>query len=159
MRNWFIYLFLGTCMPVMSVQAQHTEEHEVMETIVKLFDGMREADSSAVRAAFVPGVTLKIIEETAEGKMVMRTQPLDAFVASVGRRNPGELDERVMFEMVKVEGKLASVWAPYLFNLRGQLSHCGVDAFQLVKVGEGWKIESLTYTIRKSDCGPSHWYK
>ena len=146
-------------MPVLSAQAQHSEEHEVMETIVKLFDGMREADSSAVRAAFVPGVVLKIIEETAEGKMVIRAQPLDAFVASVGRRNPGELDERVMFEMVKVEGKLASVWAPYLFNLKGQLSHCGVDSFQLMKVGEGWKIESLTYTIRKTDCGPSHWYK
>jgi hypothetical protein len=47
---------------------------------------------------------------------------------------------------------MASVWAPYKFYLGDKFSHCGVDVFQLMKTGDGWKIIYIVDTRRKGDC-------
>jgi len=46
------------------------------------------------------------------------------------------------------------VWAPYDFWRDGKFSHCGVDAFDLIKTDEGWKIAGGGYTL-ESKCEPS----
>lgn len=65
----------------------------------------------------------------------------------------GGLDERIQFDVVKVDGPLASVWTPYKFYFKGQFSHCGVNSFQLVRVNGEWKIQYLIDTRRRNDCG------
>ena len=52
--------FLG-CM--CQAQAQ-SEEEKVIKVVVQLFDGIREADTSAIRTLFMPGA----IMETVPGK-------------------------------------------------------------------------------------------
>lgn len=47
---------------------------------------------------------------------------------------------------------LATVWAPYAFYLDGRLSHCGVNAFQLIRRPQGWRIVSLIDTRRTEGC-------
>ena len=44
--------------------------------------------------------------------------------------------------------------APYDFWIDGKLSHCGTDAFDLIKTEEGWKLAGGVYTI-ESKCEPS----
>jgi len=44
------------------------------------------------------------------------------------------------------------VWAAYDFHLDGAFSHCGIDNFSLVKIGEEWKVVSLTYTVEMEGC-------
>ena len=53
---------------------------------------------------------------------------------------------------VQVDGTLASVWAEYTFYAGERLSHCGVDAFHLVRTPAGWKIVSLVDTRRSDSC-------
>ena len=43
---------------------------------------------------------------------------------------------------------------PYDFWIDGKFSHCGIDAFDLIKTEEGWKLAGGVYTI-ESKCEPS----
>ena len=40
----------------------------------------------------------------------------------------------------------------YAFQVEGVPSHCGVNAFQLVKGSEGWQIPQVTDTRRREGC-------
>ena len=44
--------------------------------------------------------------------------------------------------------------APYDFWIDGKYSHCGIDAFDLVKTSEGWKISGGVFTTQAT-CAPS----
>ena len=64
------------------------------------------------------------------------------------------LRERMWDPEVRIRGSMASVWTPYDFWLDGKRSHCGIDAFDLVRTPEGWKIAGGVYTV-ESQCAPS----
>jgi hypothetical protein len=51
-----------------------------------------------------------------------------------------------------VSGTLATIWADYDFHFGQTFSHCGVDAVQLLKTAEGWKIVSLADTFVLEGC-------
>ena len=42
---------------------------------------------------------------------------VQGFVDFVSSQKKGAADERIEFEMIKIDGPLASVWAPYKFYL------------------------------------------
>ena len=48
---------------------------------------------------------------------------------------------------VLVHGNIAVVWAEYVFELNGKRSHSGIDAFNLVRTTEGWKICGGVYDM------------
>jgi hypothetical protein len=53
---------------------------------------------------------------------------------------------------VRIDGPMATLWAPYDFHRSGEFSHCGVDAFQLALKEDGWRIVSIIYTVRRLGC-------
>ena len=55
-------------------------------------------------------------------------------------------------DTVQIEGTLAQIWASYDFHFGQTFSHCGVDAVQLLKTAEGWKIMSLADTFVREGC-------
>lgn len=47
------------------------------------------------------------------------------------------------------------MWLPYDIYRNGEWSHCGVDAFILLRTGDGWRIASMAWTIEQPpDCRP-----
>jgi hypothetical protein len=60
--------------------------------------------------------------------------------------------EKMIDPEVKIDGTIAQVWTYYTFHLNDTFSHCGTDAFMLVKVGGSWKITQLADTERKEGC-------
>jgi len=114
-------------------------EEAVRVTIAALFDGMRAGDSTAVRAVFHEEARL----HTALGPgdtTVVRPTPIDAFVEAVGQPRERVWDERTWDVEVRVDGPLASAWVPYVFYHGDERSHCGVNAVQLVRQSDGWRI-------------------
>ena len=87
-----------------------------------------------------------------DGKSRLQLTPVDAFVKRVGTPHAVVYDERLYDPRVVVDGGLASVWVDYSFFAGPRFSHCGVDAFHVAKVGEAWKIISLTDTRRTTGC-------
>lgn len=129
-----------------------TEEDVVKATINRLFDGMRNADTTMLRNAFAAKNTLETIAKTKDGKFVVRTESLANFIKSIGTPHPEKYDERIVFTKILIDANLASVWTDYKFYVGDKFSHCGVNSFQLFKGDDGWKIIYLIDTRRKDNC-------
>jgi len=146
------YLILLTCLISVSAHAQK-EEAKVTEVINRLFTAMATADSSLLRTAFSEDVTMASIYKNKEGKqMVTRETSINDFVTSVGKSQSGVLAEEIWNVQVQIDRDFAQVWCDYAFYYQKKFSHCGVDAFHLVKTTEGWKIFHLADTRWREGC-------
>ncbi|WP_428656642.1 nuclear transport factor 2 family protein [Runella sp.] len=132
--------------------AQKTEEPLVREPIQQLFDGMKKSDSTLVRQSLMAGARLESIAKNKSGEMTVRSDSFEGFLKSIGKATPGDLDERLSAIEIRIDGDMATAWTPYKFYFKGNFSHCGVNAFQLVKTAAGWKIWSIIDTRRKEGC-------
>lgn len=131
--------------------ATSAEAAEVRATIDRLFDGMRRADSTAVRAAFHPEARLMTIG-VRQGAPVLAGVSVDAFVRAVGTPHDDVWDERISNVEIRVDGNLATAWMDYSFYTGETFSHCGVNAFQLFRGPEGWKVFHIADTRRREAC-------
>lgn len=125
---------------------------QVQSTIDQLFTGMRSGDSSLVRNSFVANATLQTVAISADGSVKIQRSSVDGFAKAVGTPHTDVWDEQVYDLVIKVDGPMATVWAPYKFYRGDTFSHCGVNAFILIKDQNQWKIESITDTRRKEQC-------
>jgi hypothetical protein len=132
--------------------AQETAEAAVKQTIKTMFDAMRKGDSTLLRSTFAKGIAFQGIANKKDGSTMLVTENPDDFIKSIGTPHKSVYDERITFQDIKIDGDLASVWAPYKFYLGDQFSHCGVDVFQLMKTAAGWKIIYIVDTRRKDNC-------
>ncbi|MXV16305.1 nuclear transport factor 2 family protein [Hufsiella ginkgonis] len=130
--------------------AQSPETDAVKKVINTLFEGMRKGDSALVKTTFAPGMVLQTIP--ASLTLAVKTDDPASFLKAVGAPHPAVWDERITFNYVLIDGRLASVWTNYKFYTGDQFSHCGVNSFQLVKGPNGWKIVYLVDTRRKDEC-------
>ncbi len=126
----------------------------IEKTINILFDAMRKGDSTLLRAVLSKSMLLQSISNEKDGKTVLSTDNVDDLVKDIGTPHTEVYDERVVYSAIKIDGDLACVWAPSKFYLGKQFDHCGVDAFQLIRTADGWKVFSLVHTARKENCVP-----
>lgn len=141
-----ILTFIGT-----AAFAQN-DETAVKQTVNRLFEGMKKSDTAMMRSAFSSSAILQTILKSKEGKTFVESEPLDSFLVAIGNPHKEVYDERIVFDVVKIDGELAMVWAPYKFYLGDKFSHCGVDVFQLAKINDEWKIQYLIDTRRRQSC-------
>ena|SRR5665213_2033687 len=144
-----ITLLISACRVAYS---QQTAAEAVKQTVNTMFDAMRKGDSTLLRSTFSKNMILQSVSTNKEGKPVLSVEKADGFVKAIGMPHALVYDERITFGDIKIDGDLASVWAPYKFYLGGKFSHCGVDVFQLMKTTEGWKIIYIVDTRRKDNC-------
>ena len=130
--------------------ARPAAEEAVVEVVRRLFDGMRAGDSAMVRSTFAPDARL-VSTALREGEPTLRSVPIDGFVAAIGQPRDVVWDERIWDIEVRIDEHLATVWAEYAFYLGSELSHCGVDAFQLFGASDGWKIFQIADTRRGAE--------
>ena len=136
-------LVLGLAVQPASAQ---TVEDSVKTAVNQLFTGMKTADAAMIERSFADSAILQTITGPQGGVL---TEKVKDFAALVGKMTAGDADERIQFDIVRVDGPLAIVWAPYEFYYKGKYSHKGIDSFQLVRVNGVWKIQYLVDTRRK----------
>ncbi|WP_343531138.1 hypothetical protein [Pedobacter sp.] len=133
---------------------KNSQEEGIKKAINSLFDGMRKSDSTLMRSAFNQGAILQTIVKTKAGNNEVRSTDLNLFISSIGKPHSSVYDERIVFTKILIDDGLASVWTDYKFYISDKFSHCGVNSFQLVKIGAEWKITYLIDTRRKENCNP-----
>jgi len=75
-------------------------------------------------------------------------------------RSGSDFTERGFDATARVQDRVAQVWVPYDLYRGKTWSHCGVDAFTLLKTEGRWRVASLIFTIeqppacRKHPAGP-----
>lgn len=149
MKQIFIFL---TFVSISFCATAQTAEDSVKLAVNKLFDGMKNADAALLKSAFADSAILQTIARNKEGKIVVTTDPIDEFADFVSKQNKGDADERITYDVIKIDGPMAIVWAPYKFYYKGAFSHCGVNSMQLVKFNNEWKIQYIIDTRRKKGC-------
>jgi hypothetical protein len=132
--------------------AQESEEAAVMAVVEAMFDAMRAGDSAAMRAVLHPSATGASVSVMEGVPALTREASLDGFVQAVGAPHEEVWDERIWDAEVRIDGNLATGWMQYAFYLGDQFSHCGVDAFQLFKDEDGWKVFHIADTRRREGC-------
>ena len=139
-------------MSAQSIQ-QPSDIAAIKQVINTQFDAMRKGDSTLLRSVFPKGMLVQISNDK-NGKAILSTKSADDLAKVVGTPHPLILDERIIYDMIKIDSDLACVWTPYQFYLGDQFSHCGVNVFQLMRTADGWKVISIAYTKRKENCIP-----
>jgi len=144
------FLALALLVPV-QLAAQTSAESQVEAAINRMFDGMRDGDSTVVSAAFHPEARLMSVSNR-EGMPGLSVIEIDDFVAAVGQPHDEVWDERIWDLEIRVDGNLATAWMQYAFHLDDRLSHCGVNALDLFHGPDGWKVIHITDTRRMEGC-------
>ena len=137
-----------------AARAQEADRAQVIAAVQSFFDSMEKADADLAKKILMPDARFFSAAER-DGKMMVRPSSGDAFVASFSNPNRGKALERMWDPEVRIQGSIAQVWTRYDFHNNGKFSHCGIDAFSLVKTDEGWKITSAMWTVERTGCAPS----
>ncbi len=147
------YIFLATiaCLASLAIHAQSTED-SVKTAVNRLFSAMKNADPVQLMAAFADSAILQSVSNNNAGEISVKTESIKDFAASIGKLAKGAADEQIQFDNIKIDGPLAAVWAPYKLFFNGKFLHCGIDAFQLVRINGSWKIQYLIDTRHKLGC-------
>jgi hypothetical protein len=95
---------------------------------------------------------MQSVNKNRDGIVTIQSEPLDSFIYFVAKTHSLVYDERITFDVIKVDNDLAIAWTPYKFYLGDKFSYCGVDSYQLVKIKGVWKIQYLIDTRRKENC-------
>lgn len=149
MRRRYVLLVLVLLSTASPASAQ-SDSAQVLAVVHRLFDGMRAADSAMVRSTMAPIIRFADLNTRATPPRI-EMDSVNGWLAAVAKSNH-RWDEQIYDVQVRVDGYLAQVWAPYTFYLDKKVSHCGVDAFQLLKDNDGWKITELSDTRRRENC-------
>lgn len=142
-----------TLMLSMNAQAQSPDHEAVRKVIDQLFEGMREGDSSKVSSLFHPEVRMMTSYRTEDGTPILKEGPLGDFLNAIGTPHPEVWNEEIWDTEISIDDDLAQVWTNYAFYAGEKFSHCGVDAFQLVRgADDRWHIIHLVDTRRREPC-------
>lgn len=121
-------------------QAQTAEEQAVIHVVENLFTAMRTQDIELLERTMIPDA---FVIGVGGGGMSRSTREEFAR-AIVGAE--AQFIERMWDPEVRIDGQVAQLWAPYDLYIGDEFSHCGSDAFHLVKVDGEWKMAGVTYS-------------
>lgn len=140
-----IVLTFGLALARAAPLPAQTPEDEVVDVVQRLLDAISDRDSASFRALVLPELQ-NLVVYPEDDSVVLVWRQTEESLRSLGGAGPEYL-ERMWEPTVLVSGPIASVWTPYDFYRDGAFSHCGVDAFHLVRTPEGWRIAALMYTV------------
>jgi hypothetical protein len=150
MRRVLIFVLLAMAPSTASAQSA-TEREAVLKVVQSFFETMTARDVEGARKILVPEGRFFAME------MRKPDRPPQSFTNEeyFGRLQKGKSTnvERIWSPEVRVRGSIATVWAPYDFWTDGKYSHCGVDAFDLIRTQDGWKISGGAFTM-EATCEP-----
>jgi hypothetical protein len=152
-RNWIVTGTLMTCVLMTGCAAtgepSRSQHDEIVAVVNGLFEAMRTKDEAGIRGTYAEEIAFTAIDPERGVRTILG--PPDRVVDSIVNSD-AELIERMWDPEVRVDGDLATLWAPYEFSIDGDFSHCGVNAIHLVRRDNAWRIVGVAFTRRTEDC-------
>lgn len=151
MRVPLIIILIALAAPAAGAQSS-AERDAVLQAVQVFLDTMTARDVEGARKILVPQGRFHVMD-LAKPDSEPRSFSNEEYFAQL-QASKQTMRERIWSPEVRVHGPIATVWTPYDFWIDGKLSHCGIDAFDLIKTAEGWMIAGGAYTIERT-CAPS----
>ncbi len=138
--------------PAAYAQARPAEQAAVLAVAESALAAISQSDFTAFTDLMLDSaVTFSAGERNGQFRIQFSTRAQQR-ATPTGRR----YTERGFEPEVRVSGPLAMVWFPYDFYLDGKWSHCGVDAFTLLKSEQGWRIATLVWSVQQPPACQRH---
>jgi hypothetical protein len=156
MRSLVVTLALVCSTPSARAQAVHAEDRAV----VAVADSLLAALSSGDRAALARLTLDSSVVGGAGVRNGVERLSLRTWGIYIKGTDTTSFTERGFDATARVQDRVAQVWMPYDLYVGDKWSHCGVDAFTLMKREGRWRVAALVYTIeqppacRKHPSGP-----
>ncbi|HEX9932940.1 MAG TPA: nuclear transport factor 2 family protein [Allosphingosinicella sp.] len=127
-----------------------SDRREILAAVQGLFDALAAREPQRIMALVVPEGTIAA-HLPGDRTSRLRAQRWQEWADGL-RTGTERLEERMHRPRVRIRGNLASVWTEYSFYRDGRLSHCGVDLFDMARVGGRWRILNLSFTVEPEGC-------
>ncbi len=127
------------------------DSKDALAVIDKLWEAMTAHKPVDIVALHTPEAQLVAIMKNKEGKSVIRTIKAEDFSKNFSEKK-AEILEDMYAPKVEISGDFAQVWGRYVFFVNGKISHCGVNAFHLVRTDTGWRIAGASSTMEPQGC-------
>jgi hypothetical protein len=126
------------------------EEQSVLVPVNRLLAAIASGDRQALLAEVRPegGATAAF---DLPGRHKVSRESWTEFSTSTGG-GPNVIAERLIDPAVEIDGDIAMVWSSYIFTVNGQVQHCGIDHFDLVRENGVWKVLNATWSERNTNC-------
>jgi hypothetical protein len=127
------------------------EEAAILEVVDKVLLAIGNHDKEAQRALMVPeGTTFLQRRTDAQGDGPVMRRSNEQLISGSNSTDP--FIERYWDPIVLVRGGLAMVWMPYELRDNGQVVHCGINAFDMVKIDGAWKVGNMLSSFEPDAC-------
>jgi len=150
-NRFFIFITIAILVGIqLAWTSQNAEEKAVIAAVEQFFTALETRDADLVRNILLPeGVAFSVRDEGGKKNIRATThkQIIDSFTSSTAK-----MLERMWDPKILIHKEIAVLWTKYDFHREGKFSHCGVDAFNLIKTPGGWKISGIFYTVEKEGC-------
>jgi hypothetical protein len=130
---------------------KNSDSKDAMSLVNKLFDEMANHNPSAIAALWTKDSNLSAIVIGRDGKKRTVSFTGEAFSKNFAERK-NEIKEQMYSPKVEVDGDIALVYGRYVFFVDGKLSHCGLNAFQLLRIDTKWLIANAVSSIDPGGC-------
>jgi hypothetical protein len=140
--------------PTPTPLASTADSAAVAGTLTRMFDALRTKDAATLRGILHADARFTLLRPAPDGSVRVNVITGDQFLQSTTGPNARGLDEPIRNIHVTVDGPLATAWAEYQVRVNGAVSHCGYDAFHLVKTAAGWQVLNTADSFRREGCGP-----
>lgn len=127
------------------------EEAAVLAAIDGFFESMAARDA-ATFAALQTAEGMTYTQRFDEGRWMLQRRSNQQLINALEEGNAA-VAETYWEPTVMIRGPLAVVWAPYEFRRNGEVSHCGIDVFNMLKIDGRWVVGNAMWTVEPDACG------
>jgi hypothetical protein len=151
MKKIFAAILFTAAFSLQGFAQKADDAKDALAVVNKLFDMMAAHNPAEIVALHTPEAQLVAIMKNREGKSVNRTFKAEAFSKNFAEKK-AEILENMYAPKVEVFGDFAQIWGRYVFYVNGSISHCGVNAFHLVRTEAGWRIAGASSSMEPQGC-------
>ena len=123
----------------------------VLAPVNAIFGALAARDGALIRPHVDTSGKITAVELVPGGEPLSSSPTWEQFIGGL-TPGPERLEEVMVDPLIAIDGDIAMVWGEYVFRVDGQISHCGVDHFDLIRREGAWKIVNLTWTTRQTGC-------
>ncbi len=121
--------------------------------VIAFFNAFHKQDTLAMKELVYDSIKMQSIGRSKSGSVKLSTSSFDSFLQSIaGIPDTVNFEERILDYKVRVDALMANVWTPYEFYINNEISHCGVNNFQMIWDDNTWKIFYIVDTRHQEGC-------
>ncbi len=133
-------------------QSYEADSVQIATIIHDIFDGMRESDTSKMAPYFHEDAKMQSLNVDDKGNSLSQLNGPSGWLNAVEQNKGDVWDEKINKLIITSDGAVAVAWMNYEFYLGENLSHCGINSFQFIKIDEKWKIIYIIDSRFKNNC-------